>query len=125
MRYRKLKARQIFDGYDFREGKVLVLQADGTVEALVPEMEAGEEIETFDGILMPGLINCHCHLELSAMKDMIPNGTGLVPFLLSVIQQRGQLTEAAKALAIAAAEKEMYNNGIVAVADICNTTDTV
>lgn len=124
MRFRKLKADRLFDGKRFLEGLVLVVSDDGTVADLAPENEAGSDIETFAGIITPGFINCHCHLELSHLKGTIPPGTGLVDFLLSVVKLRGQ-AEAEKWSAIQAAEKELWQSGTVAVADICNTTDAI
>ena len=86
--------------------------------------DAGDDVQTFEGILTPGFINCHCHLELSLMKNVIPNRTGLVDFLLKVVQQRGA-TEEAIYDAMRNAEQEMYNGGIVAVGDIGNTAHSL
>lgn len=124
MRYRKLKGTGLFNGHELLQNKVLVLAADSTVEAVIPESEEGDEIETFSGILMPGFINCHCHLELSHLKGKIEAGKGLVPFLLSVIGMR-QSEGAEKNRAMEAAATELYNNGVAGVADICNTTDAI
>ncbi len=124
MHYRKLKADRLFDGKRFVEGVVLVIDEGGTVADVVPEEEVTDGVETFSGTLTPGFVNCHCHLELSHMKGVIPPVTGLVPFLLSVIKQRGQ-AEAEKWRAIEAAEKELWQGGTAAVADICNTTDAI
>ena len=116
---------------------VLITTSEGIVQAVVPESEAGNDVEVYSGVLSPGFVNCHCHLELSHMKGVIPEGTGLVDFLSTVIRRRGavgsgsdqgaagdaagdKITEA-----IAAGEQEMLDNGIVAVGDICNTADTV
>lgn len=80
-------------------------------------------IKTFKGCLIPGLINTHCHIELSHMKSAIPTGTGLIPFITTVVQHRGASNTKIKN-AIANAEKEMRKNGIVAVGDISNTLDS-
>lgn len=85
MAFYKFKASRLFDGTKFIENSVLITQQDGTIEAIVPEEEAGEDIRNLNGILMPGLINCHCHLELSHLKDVIPPHTGLIEFLCSVV----------------------------------------
>jgi len=77
-----------------------------------------------EGLLSPGFINAHCHLELSYLKNVIPTGTGLVQFVQQVITKRSPLDEA-KLSAMQAADAEMYNSGIVAVGDICNTADTI
>ena len=58
------------------------------------------------------------------MKDVIPPGTGLIEFLLSVVTKRGFEQEIILQK-IADAEREMYQNGIVAVGDISNTADCV
>lgn len=124
MGYKKYKADLLFDGYRFREpGSVLITDESGSIEDIVPASEAGDEVQQFEGILSPGLINCHCHLELSHLKNVIPPHTGLINFLCSVVTKRdfpGEKIEAE----IIKAEKEMYDNGIVAVGDIGNTADT-
>ncbi len=123
MAFYKFKASRLFDGTKFIENSVLITQQDGTIESIVPEEEAGEDIRNLNGILMPGLINCHCHLELSHLKDVIPPHTGLIEFLCSVVTKRG-FDPAIIQACIDAAEKEMWDNGIVAVGDIGNTADT-
>ena len=40
--------------------------------------EAG--VEFFGGILVPGFVNSHCHLELSHLQGIIPAGGGLTAF---------------------------------------------
>jgi cytosine/adenosine deaminase-related metal-dependent hydrolase len=121
--YRKFRATQLFDGYTFRENKVLVTTTDGLVIDLIPEEEAGENVEAYDGILTPGFINAHCHLELSHLRDVIPPHTGLIEFLCSVVTKRNFPREVVDE-AIRLAAIEMYEKGIVAVGDIGNTADT-
>lgn len=123
MSLKKYSASQLFDGSELRPNKVLVTTSDGTVEDIIDQSEAGEGVQEFEGILLPGLINCHCHLELSHLKDVIPPHTGLIEFLCSVVTKRG-FDPAVIQERIAAAEQEMYHNGIVAVGDIGNTADT-
>ena len=73
MSYRKLNADYLFDGYRMLDSqKVLICRADGTVERIVDEKDAGDGVERLTGLLTPGFINCHCHLELSHLKDRIP-----------------------------------------------------
>ncbi|HUR11710.1 MAG TPA: amidohydrolase family protein, partial [Flavitalea sp.] len=69
----------------------------------------------------PGFINCHCHLELCHLSGRIPEKTGLVPFLTQVMNFR---TEAPSIDAMEFEEKNMLEEGIIAVADICNTSNT-
>jgi cytosine/adenosine deaminase-related metal-dependent hydrolase len=123
MAFRKFKASQIFDGYTLHQNKVLVTDQKGVVEGLVTEDGAGPDVEWVEGILMPGMINAHCHLELSHLKNVIPPHTGLIDFLCSVVTKRNFSDELIQQ-AIRDAEEEMYKNGIVAVGDIGNTADT-
>jgi aminodeoxyfutalosine deaminase len=122
--YQKIVAPRIFDGYRFRENHALILGRDGVVEALLSKEDAGEDVQIFDGILTPGFVNCHCHLELSHMKGKIPEGTGLVDFVFKVVTERTASEEEILS-AIATAEEEMKKAGIVAVGDICNNLLTL
>jgi aminodeoxyfutalosine deaminase len=124
MQYRKLKGTKIFNGTAFLDGdNVLILNKDGAVQAIVKEKDAGEEIETLNGIICPGFINAHCHIELSHLKNKIPTHTGLVNFIEQVLKFRGP--DKNKVAAMQAAEKELYECGVVAVGDICNTIDSI
>lgn len=124
MPFKKLQADLLFDGYRFRERQVLMLAKDGTVEDIVDPDAAGEDIETVAGILSPGFVNCHCHLELSHLKGHIEENTGLPAFVRQVVQKRN-FSEAEILAAIETAEAAMIQNGIVAVGDISNTPHTL
>jgi cytosine/adenosine deaminase-related metal-dependent hydrolase len=120
MRYRKFSASLIFDGFRFvRDDRVLIARESGEIIGIVPIHEAGDDIETVEGIVCPGFVNCHAHLELSHMKGMIPEKGGLVDFVVNVVEQR-HLPEEQILSAITRAEDEMLQNGIVACGDICN-----
>lgn len=125
MAYQKFKADYIFTGTEMlHRNHVLITDEQGIVQEIIDAKDAGDDVQYFKGMLTPGFINCHCHLELSHMKGKIPNRTGLVSFLITVIQQRGNSPEEIFT-AMRNAEQELYNSGTVAVGDICNTADTI
>ncbi len=125
MKYRKFKGDKMFNGFGFIDNEhVLITDEHGTVIDLTTTQDAGEQIEQFDGTICPGFINAHCHLELSHLKDVIPPHTGLIPFLLDVVGKRDFPMEIILDR-IEKAEKEMFQDGIVAVGDIGNTANTL
>lgn len=125
MAYRKFKADKLFTGKELLSGdQILITDDKGFVQEIVAESDAGEDIQQVTGLLSPGFVNCHCHLELSRLKGTIPEHTGLINFVLGVMKQR-YFPEEELVEAIKAAEEEMLQNGIVAVGDICNNTLTL
>jgi len=125
MRYRKLKADYLFTGEKLLNTEnVLIADTNGEIINVIDVKDAGEEIETYHGILSPGFINAHCHLELSHLKNVIPEKTGLIDFVFKVVSER-YFAEEEILNAIEKGEEEMLKNGIVAVGDICNYSTTV
>jgi len=122
MHYRYFKPELLFDGRKILKDATLIVREDDAIEDI--SFEVHEDAIPLEGVLAPGFINCHCHLELSHFKGLIPEGTGMTEFLLSVINIRKSglpyIRQAAEQ-----AEQEMAASGIVAVADICNGTDTL
>ena len=125
MSYLKFNADYLFTGKEMLDvHHVLITNEHGIVEEIVIKKDAGDDLQYFKGILSPGFVNCHCHLELSHMKGLIPEKTGLVDFVFKVVNER-HFGEDEILDAIANAEDEMFSNGIVAVGDICNNTITL
>lgn len=103
---------------------VIVVNDNGQIVEIGQRTNYEEsELEAYKGVIVPGFVNTHCHLELSHMKAKVNTGTGLIPFIKSVVTYR-DFPEEVIMSAIAAADQEMYDNGIVAVGDISNKTDT-
>ncbi|MGZ3811590.1 MAG: amidohydrolase family protein [Mucilaginibacter sp.] len=83
-----------------------------------------DQIEHLKGIICPGFINTHCHLELSHLKDKLSRGKGLINFIKEI--QTVRAADSAEILKAAEkADSEMYANGIVAVGDISNSNVSI
>lgn len=102
-----------------REGFILdIVDPQFRSEEYQQIIDSGK-VESFQGALVPGFINAHCHLELSHLRGKITEGTGLPDFLKAVSQQRTASDEIVLA-AMQTADQEMWSEGIVAVGDISN-----
>lgn len=122
---KKITAARIYsgDGKVWTD-KVIVVDDRGTILRIDPTHEHDPaSIQHMPGVLTPGFINAHCHLELSHMKGSIPTGTGLLRFITQVVSQRNFPQDEIDD-AIEQADIEMRQAGIVAVGDICNKADT-
>ncbi len=118
-------ASQIHDGYDFLpSGTVVEVNAAGCIQNIHPPFES-DEIVHHEGIICPGFVNAHCHMELSHLQGAIPSGTGLIPFLQTVTTTRNNFSGTQRKAAMGEAFREMLRNGIVAVGDIVNTPETL
>lgn len=103
---------------------VVVLDGQGRIMHVTDRTEFDPvELKHYKGALAPGFVNTHCHLELSHMLGKVDTGTGLIPFITNVVRQREAAAEIISE-AIRLAEDQMLNEGIVAVGDISNSTNT-
>ena len=119
-----LTARQIHDGNGWLpEGSVIEVSDDGVIISVSDKPLSSSVF--YEGVLVPGFVNAHCHLELSHMKDLIPTKTGLIPFLKHIPQHRNDFTDEQKRAARNNGHEELLVNGIVAVGDIANTVETM
>jgi len=102
---------------------VVGLDAEGTIIEILTADDAALrqhiDIKYYEGIIVPGFVNTHCHLELSNLKGMIPKHTGLPAFVQEVMGLR-TVDEYVLDSAMLRADKEMFACGIVAVGDISN-----
>ena len=125
MSIQKITATIIFDGEKkLPDNQVLIVNKKGKIIQIIHKEEAGENILHINGIVAPGFINAHCHLELSHLKNKINMHTGLPNFIKEVISLR-KANQDIILEAIKREEEYMYNHGIVAVGDICNELDTL
>ncbi len=105
---------------------IIVTEDDGTiinVEDNSGIIREKHSVEFHNGIIIPGFVNCHCHLELSYLKNVIPSGNGLPDFLANISLSRNSVNSD-KSKAIREADKELLNEGVVLCADICNDEST-
>jgi len=124
---RKISANYIFTGKEILKNGIVEIDKNGKIANIINtngKLHEEESLEFYSGVIVPGFINAHCHIELSHMKGVIDNKTvkGLPGFINEIISKRNfpkNLEDIIKA-----ADKEMQCSGIVAVGDISNTDDS-
>ena len=106
---------------------IICVNDDGCIVDVIDaggKLEEREKLEFYNGILVPGFVNAHCHLELSHLRNAIEPNCGLPDFISSIRNLRKADSETILSAA-KAADEEMNRNGIVAVGDISNSMDTL
>lgn len=78
-------------------------------------------VEHHDGVLLPGLVNAHTHVELSHLAGRVPGGDGLVPWIRRLMAERVS-DEAARQEAARPAIAALAARGTVCVGDVNNGT---
>lgn len=122
---RKISADYVFTiaSEPIKNGVVVVDDSGKILAVDEAKNHDAASVEKHKGIITPGFVNTHCHLELSHMKGKVETGTSLIPFITKVVTMRNVAQEEIDA-AIEAGDREMYEGGIVAVGDISNKLDT-
>ena len=105
---------------------IITAENDGTIidiEDTHGDPQEKHPVEFHKGIIIPGFVNCHCHLELSHLKNAVNRGSGLSGFIEQV---RNTRTTDNESIIPAAkyADNDMYASGVNLCADICNTSFT-
>src|SRR5262249_49766673 len=81
-----------------RDGRIAV--EDGRIAWVGSQDSAdgprGELVDLGDGVLLPGLVNAHCHLELTGLRDVLASAvespsraSRFVPWVRELIRARG------------------------------------
>lgn len=96
----------------------------GTADTIVPA-HAGAEVIHVKGVVFPGLVNAHTHVELSALHRRVTGGRGFLAWVDTLIALRHEIAPEEDAEAIDAAAEELVRTGTVAVGDITNSLGAV
>ena len=119
--------RRIASHYAFINGRlerniIVDVDTDGTIIAIkrYDNIDREAHVEFFPGILIPGMINAHCHLELSYLRGAIAEGGGYAAFASEIGRVRNNFSQEERLRAAMVADAMMWEQGIEAVADIAN-----
>lgn len=96
--------------------------SDGVVEGIetCENIDAQAGVEYYNGILLPDLVDAHCHLELSYLRDAIPQGGGFTAFARDMGRVRDIADRTEKLRAAEDADRALWHQGVGAVGDVGN-----
>ncbi len=118
---RKIAADYMISGGVKVANPLIKVGEDGTILS-VGTFEKGsldDSVERFEGLLIPGLVNAHSHVEYSFVEGRIAEGGGLPRFIESIIETKykSNVTVEERAAAAVKIDEAMSREGIVAVGD--------
>ena len=100
------------------------LEDNGTVVRTGVCADPAAEPVFYDGAVAPGLVNAHCHVELSYLKGQFRKGTGMAGFIDQINEMRDNKSLEEKVHDLTVAMDSLWEQGVVAMADISNCADT-
>lgn len=108
----------------------VVVDEGGTVVDVGPAAEIlprhqGAPVTRAPGVVFPGLVNAHTHVELSAMRGKVAGGRGFVAWVDSLLSLRVEHSPEDDAGAIDAAADDLVRFATVAVGDVTNSLAAV
>lgn len=77
------------------------------------------------GVIVPGFVNAHSHIELSCMADKVPYGSRLTEMGGIIQAQRGQLSDQQIRQSAVDAIRRAEDEATFFFCDICNSTDFI
>ena len=112
------------EGYEPIAGGFVEVEDDGTVIRTGSCPSPASEENYVHGAIIPGMVNAHCHVELSSMWKLFRKGTGMAGFIDQINALRDTTTREQKLGQIRLRMDQMWNAGVSAMADISNCADS-
>jgi 5-methylthioadenosine/S-adenosylhomocysteine deaminase len=97
-----------------RAGKIVGV---GPRAELVADHPTADRLHLEEAALLPGLVNCHTHLELPALSPPATDGA-FVEWLVGVIEERRQRSPEAQAACAVAGAQALLESGTTCVGDV-------
>lgn len=97
---------------------------DGIVICIGTSPDINEESLYYDGAIVPGFINAHCHVELSHLLGKFSRGSGMAGFIDQINDLRDSAGREQKIECIRCWMDRLWSHGVSAMADISNCEDS-
>ena len=80
--------------------------------------------DRYEGIIAPGFVNAHCHVELSHLQGKFRKGTGMAGFIDQINELRDSSSREDKIKCLSYWMDRLWRQGVSAMADISNCDDS-
>ena len=114
----KFKALIPMEGEVVENGELLI--EEGRIKGVFSEPTAASNIECLDlsdHLLLPGFVNAHCHLSLSALHGKVPRCDNFTDWVRALLKENMQLPWGERVRALKTGALEMLNSGVTTLAD--------
>jgi cytosine/adenosine deaminase-related metal-dependent hydrolase len=112
-----INGEPIYDGY-------VVTNDSGEILKIGGRESCPDDAEIYEGIIVPGFVNSHCHIELSHLKGAFEQNTGMAGFIRQINRLRLSVDESERKMLIRKEMEALYNEGVSAMADISNCNES-
>ncbi len=99
-----------------QDGKLLALGPAVEIDRAFPD--PAERYEYPEGVMLPGLVNAHAHLELSYMKGLVPPREDFTDWIVDLVRVKRTWTSDEFEKSARAGRRELIRGGCTAVGDI-------
>ena len=122
---RRFAANYIFPitGKPIKNGYVEI-DENGTVIKTGTLTEELENTEFYNGIICPGFVNAHCHVELSHLAGAFKEATGMSGFINQINALRLTVDKESRLKALKEQMYKMYKDGVNGMGDISNCDES-
>jgi aminodeoxyfutalosine deaminase len=114
----KFKALLPMSGAVVENGELLIEQ--GCIKEVFGEQTPSTDSECLDlsdHLLLPGFVNAHCHLSLSALHGKVPRCENFTDWVRALLKENTQLPWVERVQSIKSGALEMLNSGVTTLAD--------
>ncbi len=111
----KFRAMLTMCGDLIENGEIVIDKGD--IVEIVTKQSGNEDIDLSDCLLMPGFVNAHSHLSLTALNKKLFPSDSFVDWVRALIPLNSDLDDLSRVSGICAGAEEMKRSGVTALGD--------